>query len=273
MKIIDYSISKEVFSIVYDKEIEGYRTSPTPDNLDFYYQSDDYISHTDANRTFFEKVYQVVKDQNLKYKKRLVNQYSLNKHSILDYGCGTGDFLLQMQKSNWNVSGIEPNLKAIKLAKQKGISILDFEELKKSSSKFNVLTLWHVLEHLPDLNNKFRLFSDLLDQQGVLIIAVPNFKSWDAFHYKKFWAGYDVPRHLWHFSKKSIKLLAKKHNFELLDTHPMYFDSVYVSILSEKYKNASFSFLKGALKGIYSNLHAFFKTNEYSSQIYVLKKK
>ncbi|GIJ93550.1 class I SAM-dependent methyltransferase [Capnocytophaga stomatis] len=271
MKIKDYSVSQEEFELIYQPELDLYKTTPLPQSLEKYYESDEYISHTDSKKTLFDKLYQAVKTINLKHKTRIISRYKKNKIELLDVGAGTGEFVLSCQKlHDWNATGIEPNPKARKLAQRKGIKILEnYQQLEKKA--FDVITLWHVLEHIPDLENEINTIHSLLKEDGILIIAVPNFKSWDAQHYKQFWAAYDVPRHLWHFSKTSIEKIFTVKGFQLLETKPMWFDAFYVSILSESYKSGKKNFIKGFLSGIRSNLYGMQK-NEFSSHIYVLKK-
>ncbi|MDO5104981.1 class I SAM-dependent methyltransferase [Capnocytophaga sp.] len=271
MKIKDYSVSQEEFELVYDPNLELFQTRPLPQNLEKYYESEEYISHTDSKKTLFDRLYQLVKSINLKSKIRVIEKYKHGKVNLLDIGAGTGDFVNSCKiTKKWTAIGIEPNPKARKLAQNKGIEIVEnYEQLPQKS--FDVITLWHVLEHLPDLENQIRKINSLLTENGILIVAVPNFKSWDAQHYKQFWAAYDVPRHLWHFSKTSIKKIFTEKGFQLLETKPMWFDAFYVSILSESYKSGKKNFIKGFLSGMRSNLYGIQK-NEFSSHIYVLKK-
>lgn len=271
MKIKDYSVSKQEFELVYDPELELFKTQPIPENLSEYYESENYISHTDSKKTFFDKIYQFVKNINLKNKTAIISKYKQGKINLLDIGAGTGDFINFCKKTkNWNVIGIEPNAKARILGNNKGVKIVEnYNKLPQQS--FNVITLWHVLEHIPDLENEIKTIHSLLEENGILIIAVPNYKSWDAQHYKNFWAAYDVPRHLWHFSKTSIEKIFTPKGFEVLEIKPMLFDAFYVSILSEEYKTGKKNFIKGFLSGLRSNAYGMLK-KEYSSHIYILKK-
>ncbi|KZS39542.1 methyltransferase [Aquimarina aggregata] len=269
----DHSVSGEKFQLFHDKQYDMLITSPKPKNEEIgkYYESEDYISHTDAKRSLFEKIYHLVKTYSLSKKVRLVSRTNKSKSGILlDIGAGTGEFLLVAKNAGWHVFGTEPNQQAKNLAKQKGID-LDGTTLDYESQKFDVITMWHVLEHVSDLDDQILEIKRLLKPEGYLIVAVPNFKSYDADYYKKFWAAYDVPRHLWHFSKTSIKTLFSKENIMLQKTLPMRFDSFYVSLLSEKYKNGKMNFLKAFWVGIVSNIKAM-RTKEFSSHIYVLKK-
>jgi 2-polyprenyl-3-methyl-5-hydroxy-6-metoxy-1,4-benzoquinol methylase len=266
----DYFYSNEEFTLVYDGDYHMLVTTPTPKNIDSYYPVSTYISHSDNPISAIDRIYLLVKKFSLYRKTKLLSTLHPNKGSILDIGAGTGDFLVAAKKSNWNVTGIEPNRGARQLAGQKHIPI--YSNLNDvPDATFDVITLWHVLEHIPNLQEQITIISKLLKSNGTLIIAVPNFKSYDAAYYKQHWAAYDVPRHLWHFSKLSIQKLFEKHNFQLINTKPMWFDSFYVSLLSEKYKRGKNNFASGFLRGLASNLSGL-RTKEYSSHIYILKK-
>lgn len=269
LKIKDYSISQEEFTLVYDEVLEMFSTDPVPDNLGKYYLSENYISHTDSNDGLFEKVYQWVKNYMLKKKVKLISSY-VEKGTLLDIGAGTGDFLNQAKKSGWDVTGIEPSAAARKRAFEKGINLFE-EEAEVGERKFDVITMWHVLEHVPDVQKQIEWIKNHLSTDGVLIVAVPNFNSYDAKYYKNFWAAWDVPRHLHHFSYKSIKTLFEKNGFNLIEQKPLIFDSFYVSLLSEKYKSTSLiKPVSAFMIGLRSNWRAQ-QTKEYSSIIYVLK--
>ena len=269
----DFSVSGESFSLLLNEEYQILKTHPQPtlDKLGSYYEFEDYISHTDGKRTLFEKMYHFIKRKAIRDKVKLINSYQPVKGRILDIGAGTGDFLLECKNQNWDILGIEPNDKAKGIALGKGIKFGDTIE-KLESNSFDVITMWHVLEHVPDVEHQVSELKRLLKPSGTIIIAVPNFKSYDANHYKEFWAAYDVPRHLWHFSKTAIEKLFDKQNMNLEDIKPMWFDSFYVSLLSEKYKSGKMNFISGFFIGLISNVSGFFK-KEFSSHIYVLKNK
>ena len=269
----DFSVSGESFSLLLNEEYQILKTHPQPtlDKLGSYYEFEDYISHTDGKRTLFEKMYHFIKRKAIRDKVKLINSYQPLKGKILDIGAGTGDFLLEAKNQNWDILGIEPNDKAKGIAVGKGIKFGDTIE-KLESNSFDVITMWHVLEHVPDVEHQVAELKRLLKPSGTIIIAVPNFKSYDANHYKEFWAAYDVPRHLWHFSKTAIEKLFDKQNMNLEDIKPMWFDSFYVSLLSEKYKSGKMNFISGFFIGLISNVSGLFK-KEFSSHIYVLKNK
>ena len=255
--------------MIYDEKLDKYSTLPVPENLDQYYLSEDYISHTDSKKGLFEKAYHFIKRFMLKKKLQLISS-RVHQGSLLDIGAGTGDFLKQAKNEGWKVTGIEPSPDARKKASEKGIML--FQNLDAvNTQKFDAITMWHVLEHVPDLQHQIEWLKNHLNENGVLFVAVPNFNSLDAKHYKNFWAAWDVPRHLHHFSAKSIKTLFEANGFILEETKPLVFDSFYVSLLSEKYKAASFFQPWSAfLTGLRSNWSAR-RSGEYSSLIYVLK--
>jgi len=216
---------------------------------------------------------QAVKNYTIKRKVKLINSLNTESKTILDIGCGTGDFLESCIKNGWIINGIEPNEGARKLAVNKTkISIyVDIEEiLNLNDVKFDVITMWHVLEHIPNLKEYIVILNKLLKPKGTLIIAVPNYKSYDATYYGKFWAAYDVPRHLWHFSQKSIELLFNKINLQVVKILPMKFDAYYVSLLSEKNRSGYSNPIQAMYRGFMSNLKAN-KNMEYSSLIYLIK--
>ena len=265
----DNSISKENFELKLNTEFNMLVTQPVPKNLSKYYESEDYISHTDGKKSMFEKVYQLVKNYTLKKKIKLINSFNSEEKTILDIGAGTGDFLSVCKNDNWNVLGIEPNEKARKIAESKKINLQEnLSEVK--NKKFDVITMWHVLEHVENLQEYIQQLKELLKENGTLLIAVPNYKSYDAAYYKSYWAAYDVPRHLWHFSKDSISKLMFKEQMSVQKIKPMPFDAFYVSLLSEKYKSGKMNFIKGFWIGLISNFKSI-NTKEASSLIYIIK--
>lgn len=276
LAVKDHSVSGEEFELVRNSEYGFLETLPLPasDKLSDYYKSEDYISHTNSKRNLFEKAYHLVRAISLKKKLSLINSFSSEEKKLLDVGCGTGDFLETAKQNNWQVVGIEPNEKARTIANKKtNNSVFEIEQLLKiDAHSFDVITLWHVLEHLPNLENQISVFKKLLKPDGVLIIAVPNYKSFDAKHYAEFWAAFDVPRHLWHFNKESLSNLVSKFKMEVIKIKPMWFDAFYVSMLSEKYKTGRMNPIKGFWIGLLSNLKSI-RTKEASSLIYTIKNK
>ena len=269
LNCIDYTVSNESYEVMYNKKYDLLVTSPVPLNLENYYVSDAYISHTDSKKTMFDRAYQLVKNYTLNQKLKLINSFNTDEKTILDVGAGTGDFLKICKENNWKVSGIEPSEKARNFAKNKNIELQ--EDISAYKEKlFDVISLWHVLEHIPNLMEYTNELKKLLKPNGVLIIAVPNYKSYDAKHYKEFWAAYDVPRHLWHFSKISISKLFTDIDMKVTKILPMKFDAFYVSLLSEKYKNNTSKPISAFFTGLTSNIKAK-KNGEYSSLIYLIK--
>ncbi|WP_420603528.1 class I SAM-dependent methyltransferase [Flagellimonas sp.] len=271
LKTKDFSVSKEGFELLFDTELEMLVTHPQPENLASYYESETYISHTDSKASLTDRLYQLVKRYSIKKKIQLVENQIVKSKKLLDFGAGTGDFLAQSKAKGFKVNGVEPNDKARTHAAKKGIPLFkDATEIQNET--FDVITLWHVLEHLPNLDEQLEQFNTLLDANGTLIVAVPNYKSYDAKHYGSHWAAYDVPRHLWHFSKTSIIRLFDKHRMEVVSIKPMIFDAFYVSLLSEKYKGNKMYLINAFFVGLWSNLRAYF-SKEFSSLIYIIKKK
>ena len=266
----DFMVSGEEFGLFEVGEKGLLRTLPLPADLSAYYRSEAYISHSDRRKTLFEKLYQGFKGLNLKSKIKLLQRLRANKGRLLDFGSGTGDFLCAAQKAGWETFGVEPDEGARSRGLQKGVRVgsnLD----SVPEALFDMITLWHVLEHLPEPGYVVGELGSRLAQDGYLIIAVPNYRSFDARYYGSFWAAYDTPRHLWHFTKPSLEDLLKGQGFELIREKPMWLDAYYVSWLSEKYKRNPLGPVRAFLIGSLSNLLALFN-GECSSRIYIFKK-
>ena len=273
INVKDYSNTQEEFTIVSCETTNFLFTNPRPIEKDIskYYDFEDYISHSNKKNDFISKLYQIVRSFSIKRKYKLISKLIRSK-KILDIGSGTGEFLSYMKFKRFDTYGVEIAKKARELSiKNHGLFIKDsLSSLKEKN--FDIITMWHVLEHVYDLDGYMKKIKNILNDNGIVIIAVPNHKCFDQKFYGRHWAGWDVPLHLWHFDKESMQKLSKKYNFVISSIHPLYFDSFYVSLLSSKYKYKSSRPVQSFLIGLYSNLIAKFKTGEYSSLIYVLKK-
>jgi len=273
LQTFDYFLTREPFELWTCNHCTYTTTHPFPplSQLGKYYQSEEYLSHSADQKGLINKIYKKLRNINLKQKYQHITKYA-REGQLLDIGCGTGEFLHFMQKNNWQVEGIEPNEQARKFAIEKyNLKVNDENQLKKlADHSFDVITMWHVLEHVPDLNERITEVKRLLAPKGTIVIAVPNLHSPDAKKYGKFWAGLDVPRHLHHFSPTSFEALAKLHHLNLVDMIPMKMDAYYVSMLSEKYMKHSFVYFRAIMSGLLSNFNAS-KKNNYSSMIFVLK--
>ena len=272
---LDHSTSQETFTIVSCGTCDFTFTNPRPldKKLAGYYKSDMYISHTNNTKGLFNWMYQTVRNYTIGNKVRLLK--SIKKTGThLDIGCGTGEFLNTCKLAGFTTRGIEPSELARKQAiNNHGLNISSNTDLSQYTDKeFDSISMWHVLEHVTDLKETVKQFDRLLKRDGKIIIAVPNHKSWDAKFYKEFWAAWDVPIHLWHFSKKTIEQLFKTSNFKLEKTKPMIFDSFYVSLLSEEFKTGKKNFITALLIGLVSNVIGVISKRGHSSTIYVFKK-
>ena len=269
LELKDHFFTQEKFDLYINPETELIKTIPQPENLDRYYESEDYLSHDDSQDSFFARCYNFAKGFNLKSKISLIKKFAQNG-SVLDIGAGVGDLVLALKEAQLKATGFEPSEKARAVARNKGVDLYaSLDEVDANS--FQLISMYHVLEHVPDVEKQKAKILQLLKPNGVLILALPNYESFDAKYYGSYWAGYDVPRHLFHFNKKAVKSIFDKE-FEIIKMQPMWFDSLYVSILSSKYKKSAFPFLSGIFVGLFSNLKAIF-TNEPSSITYVLKKR
>jgi 2-polyprenyl-3-methyl-5-hydroxy-6-metoxy-1,4-benzoquinol methylase len=273
LTVKDHSISKQNFNIVSCKSC-GFRfTNPIPDENEIgaYYQSEDYVSHSDSTKGIVNKLYHFVRNRSLKSKLKIINGHA-KKGTVLDIGCGTGYFLKICKEDGWHIDGMEPDQGARMLAQQNtGMSIKGNLFDINPPTKYNIITMWHVLEHVHKLNDSIQHIYNLLEDNGTLVVAVPNINSYDSSIYKEYWAALDVPRHLYHFTQKDVDKLLTKSGFTKEKIYPMVYDSFYVSMLSTRYKYGATNYLKSFLTGILSNIKAT-KTGEYSSLIYIYKK-
>ncbi|WP_292901116.1 class I SAM-dependent methyltransferase [Nonlabens sp.] len=265
----DYFLTQEKFELYQDPDTELIKTIPQPKVLDPYYESEDYLSHDDTSSSFFARCYNVAKGFNLKSKTSLIKKFAL-QGKVLDIGAGVGDLVRALENCGMDSAGFEPSAKARLVAQEKGIDLHASLEVFDPHS-FDLISMYHVLEHVLDVEKQKEKILELLQPNGVLILALPNYESYDAKFYGKYWAGYDVPRHLFHFNKKAVRRLFEKE-FEIIKMQPMWFDSFYVSMLSSKYKKSLFPFLSGTFIGFLSNLIAM-STKEPSSITYILKKR
>lgn len=272
----DYTVSQENFNIVSCKSCGFKFTNPRPENsvIGDYYKAEEYVSHSNTTKGVVNKLYHSVRNYTLKQKLKLISSY-VSRGTMLDYGCGTGMFLNVCKNDGWETYGMEPDDNARKMSIEKGLDVFSDKDKvsdRIADKKFNAITLWHVLEHVTDMEATLSFFKSKLNNDGVLIIAVPNHVSYDAQYYKEFWAAYDVPRHLHHFDINSMTSLVEKAGFKFKESKPMKFDSFYVSMLSEKYKTGSVNLVKAFLVGLTSNFKAK-DTHSYSSTIYIFKHK
>ena len=274
----DYTVSGEKFAIWQCNECMLRFTQDVPDaqSIGKYYQSGNYISHSDTRQGIINRLYHSIRNITLKQKRKWVQKAtSLQRGTLLDIGAGTGAFVAKMKKANWTVTALEPDETARNIAKNKHSLVLQPSDdlFAQTSESFDAITLWHVLEHVHQLNEYLQTFQNILKPNGRLMIAVPNYTSFDATYYKEHWAAYDVPRHLYHFSPNSMKRLLALHNFDVLEMKPMPFDAFYVSMLSEQYKKGKNNFASAFWVGLQSNLKAFGKPARSSSVIYIVKKR
>jgi len=277
LRVKDHSVSGEEFSIWECTSCHFRFTQDVPDagSIGPYYQSEEYISHSNTSRGLINRLYQMVRKRTLKRKRKLVQQLTgMGKGQLLDIGSGTGAFVSEMEQSGWRVTGLEPDSGARQVAKESfGVNLQDtggFFDL--AADQYDAITLWHVLEHVHTLHEYMAQLKKLLKSKGRILIAVPNYTSGDAAAYQSYWAAYDVPRHLYHFSPESIEKLAAIHGLQLISCKPMWYDSFYISMLSSKYKHGKTSLPGSFYQGLASNCKALLQIRKCSSLIYVLGK-
>jgi 2-polyprenyl-3-methyl-5-hydroxy-6-metoxy-1,4-benzoquinol methylase len=269
---VDHLVSNEKFHIDSCGSCGLRFTNPRPDDhkMAGYYDSEEYISHSNESASLVNALYKIARIFTLRKKLKLVERLSNGKR-LLDVGCGTGHFIDYCQQHDWQISGVEPNETARKQAENKTSIEISPELNDVVGGTFDVITLWHVLEHLPSLEQTMNKLKSLLAPNGILIIAVPNYQAYEESIFKENWAAYDVPRHLYHFNQKAVITLADKYGLKVVRTSPMKLDSYYISLLSNKNKTGSNKYIKSFITGLLSNVYAY-KSGNYSSLIYQLEK-
>ena len=271
----DYLVTGESFKISLDERTGVLKTTPTPnsESLKKYYQTKRYTSYTSTPKTAIERAYVFVRKTRMAKKiKKILNMLN-DKGSLLDYGCGTGDFLLKAKNAGLSVAGIEPHQKAREAATIKtGVKVFSSKEsAETNSNKYDIITLWHSLEHVLDLEQTVVFLKNKLNPEGKIVVAAPNHNSFDAKYYRDKWAAYDTPRHMWHFDQTSIEKVFGSCGLVLIEKKTSFWDAFYVSILSEKYKKSAFPYIKGAIIGKLSNFLSFFN-GESSAITYVFSR-
>lgn len=273
----DHTVSQESFMILECGSCSLRYTQGVPDEkaIGPYYHAEDYISHTNTSKGLINRLYQWVRKRTIRGKLRLVQRTTgLKKGRHLDVGSGTGTFAYAMQTAGWDTTGLEPDPDARAMAKKLyGIGLQQVADLYQLPEQaFDVITLWHVMEHVHDLHAYVKRMQQLLKRDGKLIVAVPNYTSKDAAIYGAYWAAYDVPRHLYHFSPASVRTLMKEHGLEVKAYKPMWYDSFYISMLSNKYQKGSMGLVSAVWNGFRSNLKALSDVQRCSSVIYIIGK-
>ena len=277
LSVKDFTASQEVFPILECAmcTLRFTQDVPAQEEISRYYRSDDYISHTNTSKGIINSLYQVVRKRTMMGKRKLVQQFTgIEKGKILDVGSGIGTFAHEMQTAGWDVTGLEPDEGARSVAqKQYGLQLQGVESFYQfGAGTFDAITLWHVLEHVHDLHPYVQQLKNIIKNTGKIFIAVPNYTSTDAAVYKEFWAAYDVPRHLYHFSPRAINVLMEKNGLNVETYKPMWYDSFYISMLSSKYKSGRPHLLSSGWNGLRSNMSAWNDVKKCSSVIYVISK-
>ncbi len=271
---IDYTVSKETFEMVQCKACELIFTNPRPEanQAGKYYQSENYISHSNTQKGIVNQLYHWVRTITLKQKTSWIDGYKIGEKKLLDIGCGNGHFLKACQDMGWAITGMELDPATAQRAKELlQQNIHPSLENIDSNEQFDLITMWHVLEHVYEIHDYFEFFKKHLSKNGKLLFALPNHKSYDAEVFQQYWAAYDVPRHIYHFNPTTLELLAQLKGFKLIKSKGLIFDSFYIALLSNQYKYGNKKLLSSFILGLLSNAKAYFKTGNYSSNLYILE--
>lgn len=266
----DHFVSGESFDLLWSDRKGVLKTDPVPHRLEDYYAGPEYASHEEGGSGWKGRMYRGVRHFQHGLKYAWVKRLSPKPGIALDVGTGTGEWPDYLSKRGWAVRATEPSAKGRSRATAKGVQITqDFMSLEGEA--FDLITLWHVMEHIGSLDKALAQINRLCSPNGYVIVAVPNFLSWDAGHYGVFWAAWDVPRHIWHFSRAGLIALYEEHGFSLVRTYPLWADAFYVSLLSEGYKRGRASVVRALWSGLRSNMRSLLDS-EPSSRVYVFQK-
>ncbi len=275
-QVVDQLVSQQSFQLIECPHCSVRLTQDAPGAADSgaYYQSDEYISHTNTRQGLINQIYQLVRRRTLSQKIKWVERATgLSGGRVLDVGSGTGAFVSALRRSGWRADGLEPDAAARQVGlRDYGITLMESDQLYQlPSGEFDAITLWHVLEHVHDLHGYMKEFRRVLKSGGRLLLALPNHTSWDADHFQQWWAAYDVPRHLYHFAPDSIRALAKRNGFECQSLRPLWYDAFYIALLSHQHQCGQNRWLSSMYVGLRSNWRAYFDRERGSSLVYVLK--
>ncbi len=275
LKAKDYTVSNEMFHIVTCDSCQLIYTNPRPaaNEAGPYYRASAYISHSDTNEGIVNKLYHAVRKFTLQSKTNWIESEKKGAKELLDIGCGNGHFLAAAKDKGWNITGLELDQEtAARAAKLTGLPIAPSLKEIEPEKQFQVITLWHVLEHVYEIDAYFEFFKNRLAPNGKLLLALPNAASFDANYFKEHWAAYDVPRHIYHFTPATISALAAKYGFTLKRSRGLIFDSFYISLLSNEYNSGNKRLLHSFFIGLISNLSAMLGKSNYSSNLYIFEK-
>ena len=277
LELKDYFLTQETFKIVECENCHLLYTTPrpTPEEIGRYYKSENYYSHQENKKGFIPRLYETIKKVNIKHKYKIASEGILvdENKQLLEIGCGVGDFLQYAENQGWKCFGAEPSEDAVKILHTKSkAEVIKPEQIENyPDESFDLICMWHVLEHVDNLKWQIDQLSRLVKPNGKIVIALPNYQSYDAKYYQDKWAAYDVPRHLNHFSKEFISNKLIINGLRCISIKKLIWDSYYISYLSEQYKQHKLPLMRGAWRGLVSNLKAT-RTGEYSSLVYIFKK-
>jgi len=211
--------------------------SPRPkfSGITYYYENDDYDPHRLENKSIFHTVYGWVQKIALRWKFKHISKF-IRSGNLLDIGGGGGRFCSYFKSKGWRVSLQDNSSKARFLAQEADIETYTLlSEIQ--SQQFDLITMWHSLEHIHAIDALFQNVNRLTSDDGFLVVAVPNINAPERKFLGKDWAPWDAPRHLYHFNYAQLSKLLRKYGWKIEFSMPMIQDTPYNILLSLNIKS------------------------------------
>ena len=184
----------------------------------------EYDQYQDATKREHSRILQLDRLYGLRKRSKAVMRH-IERGRLLDVGCATGEFLNAIRDKGWEVVGVEPSPLASRWARENldlDVKTGTLETVALPDESFDVVTMWNVIEHVPDPHAVLSKAYRLLRSNGLLVLTTPNFDSVDVKIFGRYWIGYELPRHFYVFSRRTLLEVVEKAGFRVLETKCLY---------------------------------------------------